>query len=584
MGGGLERKETIMNSNTWTFPELEYVRPDFDKLQNRINELADCVKHATAYSTVRQAIYEYDIASTESKNMVYMHYCRTYHDASNEAMQAEFAEVMQAAAMIDESAWEDALLTSPFADEINSEFGSEFRRIIYRNNCVRKKGKELQAKDENCNAVYQQLVATMRFNLRGKEVTQSEISVDLGNPDRALRYDALISEFTGFADKSDEFSEILSKVTGLRNQIAKENGFDSYLDYANLTHGRQDYGEKELTTFCSEVENYIVPLYRKLREKQAERLGLDQIQPWDANILFPEGNPKPKGDLNSLFAAANKMYHELSAEAGAFYDFMLKHQLMDVEGSPKKISRMGFCTFFGSPLKAPYIFANCDGTLRDVMVFTHELGHALQGYLSTRNLPLDKLVDGTTDIAEIPSKTMELLTYDYAEDYFGDDANRFVFSHLHGVVREICAYCEVHSLESWHYTHPDATIEELSMMDLSLREKYGLFPNISTLPDELLQLIKRGALIFSSLPLYMFPRYVISYALSEMGALQIWQAYCENKEEGWAAYHRLLSAGGSKSYQELLQAAGLGFPYNREVVERTAIQLENTIRCQVQKL
>lgn len=69
--------------------------------------------------------------------------------------------------------------------------------------------------------------------------------------------------------------------------------------------------------------------------------------------------------MNSLFDAAGKMYHDLSDEAGEFYDFMLKHQLMDIEGSPKKISGMGFCTEFGFIWKAPYVFANCDGTQHD---------------------------------------------------------------------------------------------------------------------------------------------------------------------------------------------------------------------------
>lgn len=56
------------------------------------------------------------------------------------------------------------------------------------------------------------------------------------------------------------------------------------------------------------------------------------------------------------------MYHALSPEAGEFFDEMVRHDLLDVTGSPNKISGMGFCDMLGAPYRMPFIFANCDGT------------------------------------------------------------------------------------------------------------------------------------------------------------------------------------------------------------------------------
>ena len=49
----------------------------------------------------------------------------------------------------------------------------------------------------------------------------------------------------------------------------------------------------------------------------------------------------------------------------------------------------------------PFIFANCDGTGSDVTVYTHELGHGLQGYLSYRSQPLADYVGLSPDLAEV---------------------------------------------------------------------------------------------------------------------------------------------------------------------------------------
>ena len=66
--------------------------------------------------------------------------------------------------------------------------------------------------------------------------------------------------------------------------------------------------------------------------------------------------------------------------------------------------------------------------------------------------------------------------------------------------------------------------------------------------------------------LYMFPKYVISYALSAMCALQFGKRMVEDKESTWNDYLKLCSAGGSKSYPELLKLANLSLAYEDGIV------------------
>ena len=79
------------------------------------------------------------------------------------------------------------------------------------------------------------------------------------------------------------------------------------------------------------------------------------------------------------------MYSEMSKETDEFFNFMIENELMDLEARPGK-NGGGYMTYFPK-YKAPFIFANFNGTQGDVDVLTHEVGHAFQGYLS-RNIKI----------------------------------------------------------------------------------------------------------------------------------------------------------------------------------------------------
>ena len=49
------------------------------------------------------------------------------------------------------------------------------------------------------------------------------------------------------------------------------------------------------------------------------------------------------------------MYHEISPETGEFIDFMIDHELMDLQNKPGKAST-GYMTSLPS-LKAPFVFS-----------------------------------------------------------------------------------------------------------------------------------------------------------------------------------------------------------------------------------
>ena len=55
---------------------------------------------------------------------------------------------------------------------------------------------------------------------------------------------------------------------------------------------------------------------------------------------------------------------------------------------------------------------------------------------------------------------MELLTLPYARDFFGPHAPQFLMEHRYDFIKELCAFCSIHTFETWLDEHPDASLSQ----------------------------------------------------------------------------------------------------------------------------
>lgn len=173
------------------------------------------------------------------------------------------------------------------------------------------------------------------------------------------------------------------------------------------------------------------------------------------------------------------------------------------------------------------------------------------------------------DLAEVHSKTMELLAQPYARDFFGNHAPQFLTEHRYDFIKELCAFCSIHTFETWLYEHPDASLAQWAEEFDRTEKSFGRARNNEPWRKQVLA----GCDLFTNMALYMSPRYVISYALSIVCAQQLKAAYDADPADGWARYHALCASGGSKLYAETLSDAGLPLPYAPGVVESLAQDL-----------
>lgn len=281
---------------------------------------------------------------------------------------------------------------------------------------------------------------------------------------------------------------------------------------------------------------------------------------WDEGVFDPQGNPDPQGDHDWMIERATEMFDEIDGGPGEFFRLMVECDLMDLKNRASKAGG-GFCTDFPS-YGLPYIFANFNGTKGDVEVFTHEIGHAFQGY-SSREQPLHDYLFPTYESCEVHSMGLEFLTWPHMEKFFGGQAERFRKIHLIQSLLFLPYGVAVDHFQHLVYSNPEASPDERREMECT----YLPSRDCGDLPH-----LPEGGQWQMQRHIYLSPFYYIDYTLALTCALQFWVRSRADMAESMAAYVALCKRGGDAPFRELASSAGLNSPfeagYLRDVVQQ----------------
>ena len=542
----------------YKFSELQYEPTDYSKVNEKYLELEKKALSAESLESLEDVLLSYDRIVADAEYNFTLAYIHSSLDAKDEKWQKAIVEETQGSAMSDSSGLVKAILGNTFFPLLEKKYGKALSIKLNKRLQTEGKAQSQRAKEGELVSSYQRIKAMVRATYNGTLMSEGGFYPLFSDPDRKVRIQSRKAIFNAFLEKKEELGKLLETLVALRDSIAKENGFENYLEYMDFCYCRFGYGEKELDRFVEEVKKYVVPLYVDILEETRKRLSLDRMMVYDMGLMFTDGNPKPMGDSTYLTEASRRVYNNLSPEIGEFFSGMVETESLNVDFSPNKVAGMGFCTELRKGMY-PYVFGSLDGTAEDVAVFTHEVGHAWQSWKSDQRLKLSLFREVPLDAVEIPSKTMELFSYPFAEEFFGKDGDKFRFAHFRNAVKEIVAYTSVHELNTWIYTHVGASFDEINEKWMEIQSSY--YPNVSY--GEMEEEEKKGAGLLRNMGIFMFPRYLISYVFSEMCAIDLFMEYLKDKDKALDSYNRLCRVGGSKSYPEILSAAGLEPSYNK---------------------
>ena len=420
-----------------------------------------------------------------------------------------------------------------------------------------------------------EISAQMMVNIDGADLTLQQASIHLKNTDRDKR--KAVFELINARRTEDQTSldVLLDELISKRQELARNANFENFRDYKFQAMGRFDYTKEDCFDFHTSIEKEIVPLIADIHKERKTLLGVEVLKPWDMQV-DPNGNEplKPFDGGEDLLDKCIACFDQIRPYYG---DCIRKMKAM---GHLDLVSRKGKAPGgFMYPLYetgVPFIYMNAVGLLRDAVTMVHEGGHAIHSFY-TKDMELTSFKSTPSEVAELASMSMELISMDHWHVFFKDDASwkRARKEQLQGVLATLPWVAMVDEFQHWLYENSAHIHQERHNKWASISKRYG-----SGLVDWTSYEKYHKTAWQRQLHIYEVPFYYIEYGMAQLGAIAIWRNYKQNPEKALDDYDRALKLGYTKTIGEIYETAGIKFDFSAAYVK----DLANFVKCELELL
>ena len=465
---------------------------------------------------------------------------------------------------------------SPFIDELDQEKYFVYIRAIRKAiEIYREENVELLTKLQVAQQRYQGITGAMTVEINGQEYTLEQASNFIKDTDRAVRQQAWETIQQRRLIDKDDLNILFDELLVMRHQVALNAGFENYRDYMFQALGRFDYTPQDCYHFHEAIEKQVVPILKEQAQKRADALGLTTLKPWDMEVSTTgKAALKPFKNGEELIDKSIACFHAIDPKLGQMLATMKANNLFDVES--RKGKAPGGYNYPLAETGAPFIFMNSAGSLRDLTTMVHEGGHAIHTFM-TANLELNDFKHCPSEVAELASMSMELISMDYWDVYFDkeEDLLRAKKEQLADVLKTLPWVAVIDQFQHWIYTNPGHNAADREETFKQIYARFGAgFANWEGQEAEF------GNLWQKQLHLFEVPFYYIEYAIAQLGAIAIWKNYKENPQKALEQYLAALALGYTKPINEIYEAAGIKFDFSLSYIE----ELASFVKDELQKL
>jgi oligoendopeptidase F len=416
----------------------------------------------------------------------------------------------------------------------------------------------------------------MTVEWEGKERTPAQLRPFLQSNDRSVRERAFKQRAKPYIDQRDQLAGIFDRMYDLRQQVAKNAGFDTFRDYTHREKNRFDYTPDDCMRFHEAVETAVLPAVGRLMERRLHRMGLDHLRPWDVTA-DTQGRPalRPFEDIQTFIDRAGDVFAHVDPDFKTYYRSMADANLLDLDNRKGKAPG-GYCQTLPFR-KMPLIFMNAVGMDDDLRTLLHESGHAFHSFEASR-LPLLFQRHPGSEMAEVASMSMELLSAPFIGRESGgyydeDDARRSRTELLEGIVLFFPHCASVDAFQQWMYLNKDG--RDAGARDrkwLELRQRFeGPSVDWSGLDAE------RIARWYQQPHFFGNPFYYIEYGIAQLGALQVWRNSLKDGGTAVRKYREALALGATRPLPELFKAAGARLVFDSEGMHELVSLVEDEL-------
>lgn len=409
---------------------------------------------------------------------------------------------------------------------------------------------------------YQSITGAMSVQLNGQEYTLEQASVFLKDQNREIRQAAWQAISQRRLQDKAQLNELFDRLLKLRHQVARNAGFDNFRDYMFQALGRFDYTPEDCFHFHDAIEKEVVPALRKQADMRKQALALPTLKPWDTEVDI-SGKPalKPFDNGQDLIEKTINCFKGLNASLGECISTMKANGLFDVES--RKGKAPGGYNYPLAETGAPFIFMNSANTFRDLTTMVHEGGHAIHTFL-TANLELNDFKHCPSEVAELASMSMELISMDQWDVFFSDaeELKRAKRDQLKDVLKTLPWVAVVDQFQHWLYTHPEHGAAERNAAWKEIFERFS-----ANFIDWSEHTETEAFLWQKQLHIFEVPFYYIEYGIAQLGAIAVWKNYKENRKKGLTNYLEALKLGYTKTIREIYETAGIRFDFSAAYVQ-----------------
>ena len=325
--------------------------------------------------------------------------------------------------------------------------------------------------------------------------------------------------------------------------------------------GRFDYGPQDCFDFHNSVQEAVVPMLDTLAAERKSQLQLDPLRPWD-KAVDPHNREalKPFDGGEDLAQKTIECFKRLDPFLGQCLGIMKEMGHLDLVS--RKGKAPGGYNYPLSEIGVPFIFMNATSTLRDMITILHEGGHAVHSFL-TRDLELTEFKHTPSEVAELASMSMELISMDHWDIFFSneEDLLRAKKEHLEQIIETLPWVAVIDKFQHWIYENaghrPKERISEWNKILNSFSDTLTRWDGLEENKNYLWQ---------KQLHLYEVPFYYIEYGMAQLGAVAVWKNYKADANKGLEGYMNALKLGYTRSIPKVYAAANIEFNFSKEYI------------------
>ncbi len=461
-------------------------------------------------------------------------YLRYSLDVTDEAASVDSveAELVRAACANELCVACHAVMNGPNAESFAAHVGAEAAEYFRGYSELGSQEWELLEREtELVNEYYTALESLdeMSYEYAGQSWTAEMLDSPAGDRLYERDYDGYCEVYNGILDQQNgTLGSIYIELVALRQELAALAGYDSYADYAYECSFGRDYTPEDAALFCGQVRQSVAGAY------------FDSVY-YDPRSWGADMEPSP--DAETLIALLGEYADDIAPAVQSAWEYLTENELYFIGGESCRMDSSYTNIFAASG--APIIVQKLYGDSGDLATAAHEFGHFCAALQSP--LPNYLCAAENYDLLEIHSNGLEVLYTHFYGDVFSDDADAAVYAVLADQLGGVVDGCLFDEFQRRVYAEPELTLDKVNRLYAQVCREFG---------DEAVCDVDYGWMYVPHN--FEQPFYYISYAVSSLAALQIWEQSVGDFDAAVDTWLRVVEAGAcGDGYRAVLENAGL---------------------------